>query len=198
MLQVVKMKKAKQLLSTTRMETRITMPTKDGRLSILIKLEPSELRDSTRNSVSISIDHSILDQDFHSRELLNATVPTMSGSRDGERMLLLNNGTSMRSQRPSRTTTGRATHSISNPMVDQPMSDAQLPTQDGGKCSDTKVLQSSMKEERSWKFKETLIKRTETSVSTSNKMDSGNNGTLSMLTNGRENQEKESSMKTSV
>jgi hypothetical protein len=55
-----------------------------------------------------------------------------------------------------------------------------------------------MKEERSWKFKETLIKRTETSVSTSNKMDSGNNGTLSMLTNGRENQEKESSMKISV
>jgi hypothetical protein len=177
MLLVVKMKKAKQLLSTTRMETRITMPTKDGRLFILTRPQPSELRDSTRNSASISTDHSILDQDFHSRELLNATVPTMSGSRDGERMLLLNNGTSMRSQRPSRTTTGRATHSISNPMVDQPMSDAQPPTQDGGKCSDTKVPQSSMREERSWKFKETSIKRTETLVSTSNKMDFGNNGT---------------------
>jgi hypothetical protein len=122
----------------------------------------------------------------------------MSGSRDGERMLLLNNGTSMRSQRPSRTTTGRAIHLISNPMVDQPMSDAQLPTQDGGKCSDTKVPQSSMREERSWKFKETSIKRTETLVSTSNKMDFGNNGTLFMLMNGKENQEREISTKTSV
>jgi hypothetical protein len=86
MLLVVKMKKAKQLLSTTRMETRITMPTKDGRLSILIRLEPSELRDSTRNSASISIDHSTSDQDFHSKELLSATVLTMSGLRDGEIM----------------------------------------------------------------------------------------------------------------
>jgi hypothetical protein len=55
-----------------------------------------------------------------------------------------------------------------------------------------------MREERSWKFKEILIKRTETSVSTSNKMASGNNGTLSMQMNGRENLEKENSTKTSV
>jgi hypothetical protein len=55
-----------------------------------------------------------------------------------------------------------------------------------------------MKEERSWKFKETLIKRTEILVSTSNRMDFGNNGTLSMLMNGRENLEKENSTKTSV
>jgi hypothetical protein len=82
--------------------------------------------------------------------------------------------------------------------VDLQTSDALLPTLDGGKCSDTKVPQSSMREERSWKFKETLIKRTETSVSTSNKMDFGNNGTLSMLTNGRENQEKEILTKISI
>jgi hypothetical protein len=50
---------------------------KDGRLSILIKLLRQEPRDSIRSSVSISTDHSISDQDFHSRELLSAKVPTM-------------------------------------------------------------------------------------------------------------------------
>jgi hypothetical protein len=38
-------------------------PIKDGRLSILIKLLRQEPRDSIRSSVSISTDHSILDQD---------------------------------------------------------------------------------------------------------------------------------------
>jgi hypothetical protein len=66
-------------------------------------------------------------------------VPTMSGSRDGERMLLLNNGFSTRFQRPSRTITGNHTHLISKEMVHQLTLDALLPTQDGGKCSDTKM-----------------------------------------------------------
>jgi hypothetical protein len=72
----------------------------------------------------------------------------MSGREDGERTLLLNNGTSMRSQRPSRTTTGRATHSISNLMEDLQMLDALLLTQDGGNSSDIKVPQLSTREER--------------------------------------------------
>jgi hypothetical protein len=47
----------------------------------------------------------------------------------------------MRSPRPSRTTTGRATHLIYNLTEAQATSDVPLPIQDGGNCSDTKVPQ---------------------------------------------------------
>jgi hypothetical protein len=89
-----------------------------------------------KNSVSILTGHSILSLNLDLTELLNATVPIMSGREDGERIPLPNNGTSMRSPRPSRTTTGSLTLSISNRTEDHPISDAQLPTQDGGKCLD--------------------------------------------------------------
>jgi hypothetical protein len=115
---------------------------KDGKLSILTKLIRLKPKAKMKNSASTSIDHSTLDQDCHSRESLNAMVQTMSGSRDGEQTPLLNNGTSMRSQRLSRITTGRATHLTSNQMVDLQTSDALLPTQDGGKCSDIKEPKS--------------------------------------------------------
>jgi hypothetical protein len=114
---------------------------KDGELSILIKLIRLKLRDSMKNLDSTSTDHSTSDQDSHSRELQSATVPTMSGSRDGELTRKPSNGTLMRFLRPSRTTTGNHIHLIFNPMEVQPTSDALLPTQDGGKCSDIKVLQ---------------------------------------------------------
>jgi hypothetical protein len=68
--------------------------------------------------------------------------------------------------RLSRTTTGSHTHSISNPMEAQPISDVLLPTQDGGKSSDTKEDILSTKKERLSKFKirkKTLMLRTETS-----------------------------------
>jgi hypothetical protein len=74
--------------------------------------------------------------------------PTTYGLRDGERMLLLNNGTSMRFQRLSKTTTGSHTHLTSKEMVDPLTSDAQLQTQDGGKCSDTRTLLLQTKEEK--------------------------------------------------
>jgi hypothetical protein len=65
--------------------------------------------------------------------------PTMSGLRDGERMLLPSNGSSMRYQKPLRTTTGNLIHLTSKEMEDPLISDAQLQIQDGGKCSDTKM-----------------------------------------------------------
>jgi hypothetical protein len=77
------------------------------------------------------------------------------------------------------------------------MLDAQLLTLDGGNYSDTKELQLSTREERSWKSKVTLILNKEILESTLKRMASINNGTLSMLMNGRENQVKENSMKTS-
>jgi hypothetical protein len=50
----------------------------------------------------------------------------------------------------------------------------------------------SMREERSWKYKVMLTKRTEILVSTlSQLMDFINNGISSMLTNGKVNQERE-------
>jgi hypothetical protein len=104
------------------------------------------------------------------------------------------NGTSMRSQRPSRTTTGNLTHLTSNPMEDQATSDAPPLTQDGGNSSSTKEFQLSMRKERFSKSKEILIKRIETLVSTHRRMVSTNNGTLCMLTNGRANLKRESSI----
>jgi hypothetical protein len=55
-------------------------------------------------------------------------------------MSMPSNGTSMKSLRLSRITTGNPTLLIFNPMEDQATSDAQPQIQDGGKCSDTKVL----------------------------------------------------------
>jgi hypothetical protein len=66
-------------------------------------------------------------------------VPTMSGREDGERMLLDNNGSSMKSLRLSRITNGSLTHLTFKEMEHQLMSDVLLPTQDGGNFSDTKV-----------------------------------------------------------
>jgi hypothetical protein len=53
------------------------------------------------------------------------------------------------------------------------------------------------KEARYWKFKATLILKTETLVFRRNQMDSTNIGILFMLMSGRENQVKENSMKSS-
>jgi hypothetical protein len=79
----------------------------------------------------------------------------------------------------------------------QATSDVTQPTQDGGNSSRSKVLQLGMRKERSWKFKEELILKIETLESTLNKISSINNGTLSMLMNGKENQLRDNSMKDS-
>jgi len=113
-------------------------------------------------------------------------------------MLLLNSGTSMRSPRLSRTTTGNPTLLTSNPTEDQATLDVPPQTQDGGNYSDTKELQLSMREERFSKSKEILIKKTEILESTHRTTESTNNGTLSMLTNGKENQERVNSTRSSV
>jgi hypothetical protein len=105
------------------------------------------------NGVSISIDHSTLDQDFHSKELLSASVLTTLLSRDGETIQDNNNGISMVSPRLLRTTTGSLTHLIFNPMADHPTLDAPLPTQDGGNSGEPRVVTSSMRKERYSKFK---------------------------------------------
>jgi hypothetical protein len=59
----------------------------------------------------------------------------------------------MESPRPSRTTTGNLIHLTFNQMVDQPISDVPLPTQDGGKSSELRKDSLSTIKERSLKFK---------------------------------------------
>jgi len=76
---------------------------------------------------------------------------TTLSSEDGETMLLLSNGTSMEFPKLSRTTIGNPILLIFNPMEVQITSDALPPTQDGGKCSDSKTTTSSTREERLWK-----------------------------------------------
>ena len=135
-LKEARMRKVKQLeFGVTTEES-----TKNGKSSILTKQRDLKPRESAKISDSISTDHSTLSLNFHSLECLSATVPTMSGSRDGEITLEPNNGTSMESQRPSRTTTGSHTHLISNQTVDLAMSDVLPLTQDGGNSSDTKTV----------------------------------------------------------
>jgi hypothetical protein len=92
-----------------------------------------------KNLDSTSIDLSTSDLDYQCKELLNALELTMSTSRDGEIMLNHNSGTSMKSLRLSRITTGSLTHSTSKEMEHQQISDVPLLTQDGGNCGNLMV-----------------------------------------------------------
>jgi hypothetical protein len=73
MLEVQRMRKDKLLESGVITVENI----KDGELSILIKPDQFNPRDSIRIGASMSIDHSISSQNFHSTESLNALVQTM-------------------------------------------------------------------------------------------------------------------------
>jgi hypothetical protein len=55
------------------------MQTKDGKLSMLTKLERSELRVSIKSLDSTLTDHSISDQECQCKELPNATVQATFG-----------------------------------------------------------------------------------------------------------------------
>jgi len=148
-----------------------------------------------KNLDSTLIDLSIFDQDYQCKELLSATVLTMSGSRGGERMLLLSNGTLMKFQRQLRTTTGNLTHLIFKVMEDHQTSDVLLPTQDGGKCGElTELSLETLKIKKSWMYQVELMERTETLLFIQLMEESINNGTLYTLMNGRVNLKKVSSI----
>ena len=116
---VEKMRKAdKSLPGVDTMET-----TRDGKFCILTKQRKFHLKDSMKNSDSMSTDHSILFQDYQCTELLNAMEPTISGSGGGERTLQHNNTSSIQSPRPSDHNNGRTMPWKSNQMVDQPTSE---------------------------------------------------------------------------
>jgi len=112
-------------------------------------------------------------------------------------MLLLNNGSSMKFPRPSRTTTGNHIHLISNQMEIQTMLDALQQIQDGGNYSNMKIISLKTRKEKSWKSKVMLMLKTETSLCINLMEELTKCGMLYMLMNGRENLVKENSTKTS-
>ena len=122
----------------------------------------------------------------------------MSGLGDGERTLLVSNGTSIKFLRQSRATNGSLTHLIFKATVVQPTLDALLLTQDGGKFGDTKELILSMRKERSWKFKVEKMLSKETLLLVTKDPNFTNNGTSSMLMNTKKNQRKVSLTKSLV
>jgi hypothetical protein len=125
--------------------------------------------------------------------------PIMSGSEDGERMLWVNNGTLMKSPRLSRVNNGSHIHLISKEMVDQPMLDVQLQTADGGNSLRRKVPSSEISRMlRYLMFKVELMESKRISLFIQLMEESINNGTLSTLMNGRVNQSRENSMKSSA
>jgi len=117
------------------------VPIKDGKFFILTRRQPLKLRDSMKNLDSISTDHSTLFQNSHSTELLSVLEPTTLPSRDGERMSLDNNSTSMRFQRPSDPSNGRTMQWKFNLTVDHQIYDSHLQsTLDGGNCLEKMML----------------------------------------------------------
>jgi hypothetical protein len=79
MLKEVKMLKDNKLSHGTGTE-RLT---RDGELSIQIKLRRCKKRDFMKTSVSILTDHSTSDQDFQCKEFWKCMVTPMSISEDG-------------------------------------------------------------------------------------------------------------------
>jgi hypothetical protein len=105
-------------------------------------------------------------------------------------------GHSRSNLRPSSLIITEATHLTSPATVEVLTLELPQLTQDGGKCSEWKVNSLLTFEiERSWMSQETEIKKDKTFTCGRNTVDSTNNGILSMLTNGRENQRRVNSTK---
>jgi len=194
---MAKMLKLNQLLPT-----RATMEeTRNGKLSMLIKLKRLKLRESMKNSASISIDHSTSDQECQWRELSLCTAITGSTWEDGLQVTRpIHNGDSMREPRPSSTSTGRTTSWKSTETEDIHTSDQQLQsTQDGGNCSELRELTLEPLR-RMWTststFKVLLILKEDTSNAMKPRTEESiNNGISSTLINGRVNQLRDNSTK---
>jgi hypothetical protein len=114
----------------------ITVPTRDGRSSILRIRRSMQLRVSTKNSVSISTDHSTLSLNFHSTELLKCMVILTCILRDGETTPDNNNSILMRGLRQSEINTGN-NMSLIFKVMEAPKTYRlhNISVLDGGRCS---------------------------------------------------------------
>jgi hypothetical protein len=79
----------------------------------------------------------------------------------------------------------------------QQTSGAQPLIQDGGKCLNIKIHLLQTKKEKCWRFKAMLMLRIEILKQETSMAESINNGTSSMQMNGKENQERENSTRSS-
>jgi hypothetical protein len=176
------------------------VPIKDGEFFILTRRQLLKLRDSMKNLDSISTDHSTLSQNFHSTELLSVLEHTTLPSRDGERMSLDNNTTSMRFQRQSDPNNGRTMQWKFNPTVDLTTSVSHLAsTLDGGNYSNSKKEHMlSIRKERLLKYQVDLIMKTKTLLSVTKITRFNKDGKLSMLMSIQLSQLKENSTRNSV
>jgi hypothetical protein len=172
----------------------------NGQFCISIRLPRLKLRDSMKSLVFTSIDHSTLYQSFHSTELLRCTETPTCGSEDGERTRNNNNSGSMKSQRPSGTTTGRTIALTSKEMVAATTSElSQALPQDGGRCLDGKMVPTlPTREERSWQSMEDLIMSKETLSWKIRTVKSTKDGELYMLKTMKMNQLKVNSTRNSA
>lgn len=173
--------------------------TNDGRFNILTKLPQCNQREWLVTSVSMPTDLSTSDQDSQWRELWSALVPIILLLEDGEITLRPSNGISIQSPRQLDLNNGRIVPLKFKAMVEVQIWELLLLSiQDGGRCLECKELSSQMNVARLLMFKEELIQKIETLLFTINTEKSTNNGTLSMLMNGRENQQRVNWMKISV
>jgi hypothetical protein len=110
--------------------------TRDGELSTLTKQERKDHQDMTVDTDSTSIEHSTSDQDSQCKELLKL-FPTISDSEDITIQEEDNKlGNSTESRIPSSQNTPNPTPFTWQATTVTPTSESQLPTQDGGKCSE--------------------------------------------------------------
>jgi len=182
-------------------ETMVKL-TRNGESSISTKLMLLKLRDSTKNSVSTSTDHSTSDLECQCKESLQCTETTGFISEDGLQIMpSMLNGDSMRSPRLSSTCTGRTTLWKSTVTEDiHTLEQLLLSTQDGGRCSETEMMLTlSMKRASISMFKVLLTLKEDTSnVTRINQERSISNGISSTLTNGKVSQPRVSSMRNSA
>lgn len=129
------------------LRTETTMPTKDGRLLTKIRQQP-RLRDLIRTSDSNSIDHSTSFQDCHPTEPLSTNRTTTQESRCGKWAENNNNGCLVKTK-PSGQFSARHELLASCTVVDTTVLSLRMPIQDGGRCSDTRMVISSTKRARS-------------------------------------------------
>ena len=113
-------------------------------------------------------------------------------------MLWVNNGTLMKYPRLSRVNNGSHIHLIFKEMEPLPILDAQLQTQDGGKCSNMRDNLLPTRKERSFTSRVMSMLKIETLKLKTRTMESTSNGILYTLMNGRVNQERESLTRSSV
>lgn len=152
-----------------------TLLTRDGRLSTRTRPQFSP-RDLMKTSALRSIDHSTSSQDCQLTEFLNIEVATTCTSSNGSWTEANNNGYLMNQEQSSQLQT-RDIAWASRATEEATTLELKVLTQDGGRCSDTKMATSSTRKVRSLMFTAHLMLRTDRSSCGTSTTEWTNNGT---------------------